>query len=137
MSKFMPTEGRFHDMFLSSAQARLTVAMYVIIIAVMLFGTVMARSAELGVMSLALVITMLMMSYQVNCLVVGNCQAWAWLQAGVCAASMGLWLVGVLIVLNRGGPLKETLARSFDERFLSGENGSMAWPSSRRSSSRS
>jgi hypothetical protein len=104
-------EGAFHDMFLSSAQARLTMAAYAVAIVVMLAGTLLTGSTELLMGTLALIMTMLLTSYQINCMVVGSCKTWAWVQAGVGSASILIWLVSLLFVLNKGASWEEGVKR--------------------------
>jgi len=96
-------EGRFHDMFLSSAQARLTMGAYALTIGVMLVGCLLTGSLKLFLGTLGLILVMLVTSYQINCMVVGNCKTWAWVQAAVVAVSILMWLAGLLAVLNSGG----------------------------------
>lgn len=109
MTDFIPKDGAFHDMFLNSKQARLSMAAHAVIIAIMLVGTLMTRSNNLLMLTLALIITMLLTSYKINCMVVGNCKTWAWVEAGVATVSVLIWVFGVLAVMQSGGSLESAI----------------------------
>lgn len=106
MASYIPKDGAFHDMFLNSGQARLSMAAHAVIISVMLVGTVLTRSNNLLMLTLALIIGMLLTSYKINCMVVGNCTTWAWVEAGVASLSVLIWVMGVLVALQSGGTLE-------------------------------
>jgi hypothetical protein len=111
MSSFIPKDGVLYDMFLNSKQARLSMAAHAVIIAIMLVGTVLARSTSLLALTLTLIIAMLLTSYKINCMVVGNCTTWAWIEAGVASLSVVIWVIGVLRVLQHGGTIEGAVTR--------------------------
>lgn len=106
MSSFIPKDGALYNMFLNSKQARLSMAAHAVIIAIMLVGTVLTRSTSLLAITLTLIIAMLLTAYKINCMVVGDCTTWAWIEAGFASLSVVVWVITLMRVLQSGGTIE-------------------------------
>lgn len=74
---------RFRKAFLSTQQARIHMACYLIVLAVSLLASVVTGSVELFVMALSMTLPMFLSTYAINCYVVGSCHGLSWFSTGL------------------------------------------------------